>query len=275
MRAAVAVVDSVTTLDAMHAGAVLVTGSHGGLIAARYAAAAGVRAAVFNDAGGGLDDAGVAGLQALERVGIAAAAVSHDSARIGDAADTLARGIVSRTNAPALACGVRSGMHCEDAVEWLRDAATSAQPAPPLAAPEGRWILRSAGPQGRAIVAVDSVGLVAPEDAGCVLVIGSHGALHGGNPRSALGVDAHTAFFHDAGRGRDDAGTTRLPALASRGIAAGTVDYRSARIGDARSMWETGVLSCVNASLAAAGVRAGATVQDAVQWLDRRTRSNA
>ena len=275
MRAAVVVVDSVTTLDATHAGAVLVTGSHGGLIAARYAAAAGVRAAVFNDAGGGLDDAGVAGLQALESVGIAAAAVSHDSARIGDAADTLARGIVSRVNAPALACGVRSGMRCEEAVERLRDARTPLRPAPLLAAPEGRWILREGGPQGRAIVAVDSVGLVAPEDTGGVLVIGSHGALHGGDPRSALGVDAHAAFFHDAGRGRDDAGTTRLPALASRGIAAGTVDYRSARIGDARSMWETGVLSCVNASLAAADVRAGATVRDAVQWLDRRARSRA
>jgi hypothetical protein len=34
----------------------------------------------------------------------------------------------------------------------------------------------------------------------------------------------------------------RLPVLAARGIPAATVDYRSARIGDARSLWETGVL---------------------------------
>lgn len=272
MRAAVVVVDSVTTLDASHAASVIVTGSHGGLIAARYAAAAGVRAAVFNDAGGGLDDAGVAGLPALATIGIAAVAVSNTSARIGDAADTLERGIVSRANAPALACGVRAGMRCVEAVETLRDAAMAACAAPPLAAPDGRCMLRCAGPEGRAIVAVDSLGLVEPGDAGCMLVIGSHGGLHGGDPRSALGVDAHAAFFHDAGRGRDDAGTTRLPALASRGIAAGTVDYRSARIGDARSMWESGVLSCVNAFLAAAGVRAGMTVRDAVRTLDDRER---
>jgi pimeloyl-ACP methyl ester carboxylesterase len=66
MRAAIVVADSVTALDARHAGAVLVSGSHGGLIAARYAAAAGVRAAVFNDAGIGLDDAGIAGLTVLQ-----------------------------------------------------------------------------------------------------------------------------------------------------------------------------------------------------------------
>ena len=67
MRAAIVVADSVTALGARHEGAVLVSGSHGGLIAARYAAAAGVRAAVFNDAGIGLDDAGIMGLQGKDK----------------------------------------------------------------------------------------------------------------------------------------------------------------------------------------------------------------
>lgn len=42
--------DSVTRLGPEHAGAVVITGSHGGLIAAGYLAAAQVRAAVANDA---------------------------------------------------------------------------------------------------------------------------------------------------------------------------------------------------------------------------------
>ena len=269
MRASLIVVDSVTALGSTQADAVIVTGSHGGLIAARYAAAAGVRAAVFNDAGGGLDDAGVAGLSALAGIDIAAAAVSHASARIGDAADTLARGIVSLANAPATACGVRSGMRCVDAVELLRDAPRALRSPVAPVAPDGRTVIRSANHGLCAIVAIDSVGLVEPSDASCVLVIGSHGALHGGDARTALGVDAYAAFFHDAGRGCDDAGTSRLGALAARGIAAGTVDYRTARIGDSRSMWDHGVLSCVNFPLAARDVREGMTLQQAVRELDR------
>lgn len=263
------VVDSVTTLDPTHAGNVVVTGSHGGLIAARYAAAAGVRAAVFNDAGGGLDDAGVAGLVALDTARIAAVAVCSESARIGDAADTLAHGVVSRANAVAFACGVRVGMQCAQAVVLLGEAPWPVRSSVPLGAPEGRWLLRAADVRHRAIVAVDSIGLVEPGDAGCVLVVGSHGALHGGDPQTALAVDARAAFFHDAGRGRDDAGTTRLPVLEARNVAAGTVDYRSARIGDARSMWESGVLSRVNAPLASCGVLEGMTVQQASGMLDR------
>lgn len=122
MRTAIVVADSVTALDARHADIVLVSGSHGGLIAARYAMAGGVRAAIFNDAGVGLDEAGIAGLVMLESHGIAAAAVSHRSARIGDGGDTLASGVVSRVNAVAMVCGVRAGLSCRAAAEALREA---------------------------------------------------------------------------------------------------------------------------------------------------------
>lgn len=43
--------------------------------------------------------------------------------------------------------------------------------------------------------------MVEVADAGRVLLIGSHAALHGGRPESALPVDAHAAVFHDAGNG--------------------------------------------------------------------------
>ena len=75
------------------------------------------------------------------------------------------------------------------------------------------------------------------------------------------------AFFSDAGRGKDDAGVSRLPVLAQRGIPAGAVDHYSARIGDARSLWSTGVLSCVNGPLRARNVRDGMTVQEAIAQL--------
>jgi hypothetical protein len=96
-----------------------------------------------------------------------------------------------------------------------------------------------------------------PEDAGRILIIGSHGALHGGRPESALQVDALAAVFHDAGVGADRIGTSRLPVLARRGIAAATVAGDSARIGDGRSLWASGVLSHVNATAAALGAAPG------------------
>jgi hypothetical protein len=105
----VLLIDSVTQLTPADAGAWAVTGSHGGLSAARYALACPVTLVVYNDAGIGKDGAGVAALDLLQAHGQAAATVSHDSARIGDAADTWAHGVVSRVNAAAAALGLARG----------------------------------------------------------------------------------------------------------------------------------------------------------------------
>ena len=108
--------DSIAYATAPMAGAVIVSGSHGGLSAARFAAVVRPHLVVFNDAGGGLDDAGASGLDWLGEQGIAAAAVGHMTARIGEARSTLADGVVSRVNGPAQALGVRCGMRCDQAV---------------------------------------------------------------------------------------------------------------------------------------------------------------
>lgn len=265
MSTDIVVVDSVTALDAQHADTVLVCGSHGGLIAARYAIAGRIRAAIFNDAGVGLDHAGVAGLGVLESLGIAAAAVSHMSARIGDGSDTLHSGIVSYATAMAKRCGVRAGLSCREAAEALRNAPTWSASLPPLI--EGRHLLRKGDGSHPAVLGIDSIGLVERSDERTILVIGSHGGLHGGDAGTALPVDAFAAFFHDAGRGKEDAGLTRLPVLARRGISAGAVDYRTARIGDARSLWGTGRLSSANAPMRARGIHDGMTVRTCVAIL--------
>ncbi len=256
---------SVTKLDASHRDVVLVAGSHGGLYAAWLAARAGVRAVILNDAGIGFEEAGVAGLAMLGRIGIAAAAVDCMSARIGDGTDMLARGRISRANAPAAALDITAGMACREAAERLRAAAPATKPPPAYA--ESRFVL-AAGPIE--VRGVDSVSLAAPEDAGHVLVCGSHGALLGGKPETALGPAARAAVFHDAGIGIDGVGVTRLPALDVRGIAAATVAHTSARIGDARSLWATGVLSRVNATAAAAGAKPGLRVPDFATLFVRR-----
>jgi hypothetical protein len=111
--------DSISLISSQDAGAIIVCGSHGGAISGAFAAVHPPALVVFNDAGGGKNGAGVACLADLKREGIAAAAVSHDSARIGDALDAWENGVVSYANAPARDAGVRPGRLVREAVEKL------------------------------------------------------------------------------------------------------------------------------------------------------------
>ncbi|MFC4670920.1 hypothetical protein ACFO5X_20395 [Seohaeicola nanhaiensis] len=248
--------DSVTRLDGAQ-GRTVVTGSHGGVYAASLAYRSGCRAAVFHDAGVGLDSAGIGGLAWLDRAGMAAAAVNHRSAPIGDAAAMLAQGVISHVNAAARATGARPGMTCAEAAQLLEAAVPPSGEAPEIR--EGREDLQPLH-GGRHLVLVDSASLVGPEDAGKVVVTGSHGAIFGGNPANALKADAYLALFNDAG----GAATSRLPALQARGIAAVTVAAKSARIGDARSTYEDGVISACNGLAAAMGATIGRSARDFV-----------
>lgn len=110
MKPALRVVDSITELrPGRDADCIAVSGSHGGISSARYALAARPLLSVFNDAGVGKDGAGTAALQLLDGEGQAAAAVSHDSARIGEARDAWENGVVSAVNAAARSLGLRPG----------------------------------------------------------------------------------------------------------------------------------------------------------------------
>ena len=111
--------DSVTEGGEEQTGQVVVTGSHGGVSAARYALRYRPLLVVFNDAGIGKDEAGVAGLGILEEAGLAAVAVAHTSARIGEARDTWESGVISRANAPARALGLKPGLSVQEAVGRL------------------------------------------------------------------------------------------------------------------------------------------------------------
>jgi hypothetical protein len=101
--------DTITKLRPEDAGAIVVSGSHGGLTAAEFALIVPLYAVFFNDAGVGKDRAGIAGLDLLERGGRAAGTVAHESARIGDSRDMWENGVVSHLNAPARAFGLETG----------------------------------------------------------------------------------------------------------------------------------------------------------------------
>ena len=114
-------VDSITEAASASATTLIVCGSHGGVSSGRYAIRAAPGAVVFNDAGVGKDGAGVKALAMLQDAGIAGCAVSHTSARIGEARSTLDEGVLSYVNAAALGAGGQPGMACRDwATHWLR-----------------------------------------------------------------------------------------------------------------------------------------------------------
>lgn len=108
---ALVLIDSAALVDAVaDIGAVVVTGSHGGLVGGDPAMALRVNAAaaVYNDAGIGIEQAGIARLAALDERGIAAVTVAAATARIGDAMSSMG-GVISAANATAVACGAEVG----------------------------------------------------------------------------------------------------------------------------------------------------------------------
>ena len=265
MPAPVVVADSITRVSAEAAGgAVVVNASHGGIYAAYLAAKLGAAAAIFNDASVGRDRAGIGGLDYLQEQGIAAATVGHSTARIGDGADMMARGMITHVNGLAASLGARPGQMCRAAAAALQQA-SGAHRAPPEAL-EAAFLLVAEPPQ---VWALDSASLVLPEHKNAIVVTGSHGGLLGGNPETALKYDVLGALYNDAGIGIDEAGVSRLPALDARGIAAATVSAASARIGDARSTYEDGIISRVNTRAASLGLREGISARDFVAGLRR------
>ena len=246
--------NSINDIRADDAGAVVVASSHGGLYSAYKAVAAGVRGLIVNDAGGGRNGAGIAALAFGERHGLAVATIAHDSARIGDVADMQARGLVSHANAGARALAIAPGQSCVAAIARMKRA-TCVTAAPGELQEHRHEEQIIAGAAG--VVCIDSASLIVPEDAGRLVVTGSHGGLIGGRRHKAINVDCAFAAFNDAGLGRDKAGIGRLEPLDARGIAAVTVAHTSAEIGNARSTLRHGIISHANVLAQGAGAAAG------------------
>lgn len=118
------------------------------------------------------------------------------------------------------------------------------------------------GPGGTVLL-VDSITQLSAEDAGAIVVSASHGGASSGE--FALAVPLEAVFFNDAGVGKDGAGIAALAMLEQRGIAAGTVDHASARIGDALDAWEAGVISHVNETARGLSLVPGEPLREALR----------
>ena len=176
----------------------------------------------------------------------------------------LASGMVSTVNDVAARHGCLPGHTCRQVAACLMEHAEESEPDVPEI---GETRLRIANTGHREVWAIDSVSLARAEDRRAIVVTGSHGALLGGKPDHVLEVDVFAAFFNDAGGGKDNAGFARLPVLDARGVAAATVSCNTARIGDGRSTYDTGVLSRINESARRLELREGMSAREAVARL--------
>lgn len=264
-------VPSCSRCAAEHHGHVVVSGSYGGRYNAYNAAKWRVRGVVMNDAGIGKDNAGIIGLEFLDRIDVPAATADAQTCHIGDGDHMLAHGTISHVNRTAAALGCRPGQSVRDCAERMRAAPVPTQ-MPPAITEGNRHVLRD-NPGEPRLVCADSVGMIEPEDAGQIVVTASHAALSGGRPDNAVAPDVCAVFFSDAGVGMDGAGIARLPDLDRRGIPAGAVSADSAPIGDSRALYHDGVLSHVNQAALRAGGRAGMRLKDFVEILTAAARS--
>ena len=253
------VFDGVATLPPEANGAVVVGGSNAAIPAAYFSAKAGVRAAIHHDCGIGRDEAGVSGLLWAERLGMAMAAVATDSARVGDGADMLQRGIISCVNGIAAKCGVENGHTVVQAVVLLKSAPW---PHADAEAPvERRTVIDG-------VLCIDSISFGKQEDEGRVVATGSHGGATAAP--MARSFKPRLVFFNDAGFGADDAGVASLPLLDSDGIAAATVAADSARFGDGQSTLTQGIISAVNDTAQRLGARVGDAACETARVLAER-----
>jgi len=120
-RGRVMAMGSVTFITPEHDGDVICAGSHFGRTSAAYSSRFRLRGVICSDGGIGKDQSGISGLAVCEEKGIAGAAVSTDSAWIGDGMSTYRDGIVSALNDRARALGITLGMKATEAARRMLD----------------------------------------------------------------------------------------------------------------------------------------------------------
>jgi hypothetical protein len=252
------------------AGQVVVSGSYGGEYNAYHAAKWGIRGVILNDAGVGKNDAGIKGLPYLDRIGLPAATADAMTCHIADAEHMLAHGIISHVNHAAEQLGCQAGQTVRDCAELMKTGEVNRETPPEISGGK-RYTIKD-DPGEPKVLCLDAAPLLVPEDAGQIVVTGSHAAMFRGQPDGVVGPDVGAIFFSDAGVGLDGAGIARLADLDKRGIPAGTASAASAPIGDARGIYADGIFSHVNAAAARLGAEPGMPIKAFIERLLSKAR---
>jgi len=115
----ITVTDSITFLNEINSGDIVVCGSHGGISAGHYAQKHRLKAVFFNDAGIGKNNAGIKSLESLSDAGILACTVDCMSAEIFNGQDVLDNGIITVCNQLAKSRNIKEKMTVKEAIKYI------------------------------------------------------------------------------------------------------------------------------------------------------------
>lgn len=276
----VILLDSLGDLQPDNVSPVLVCASHCGDNGtfARKLKNCHVKAVFLNNAGIGKNQAGISGLVHYEAENIMACAVDCNSAEIGVARDTWESGIISHTNNLAVKAGIQTGDSVQEAVAKiinLIDLPSSIQINKHFESTvnekkesTGKVDLKKQIQiqiEGVSITVTDSITFLNENNAGDIVVCGSHGGISAGHYAQKHGLKA--VFFNDAGIGKNNAGIKGLDGLNDAGIIACTVDCMSAEIFNGQDTLENGIITVCNQLAKARNIREMMTVKEALKLM--------
>ncbi len=237
-----------------------------------------VKAVFLNNAGIGKNQAGISGLVHYEAENIMACAVDCNSAEIGVARDTWESGIISHVNNLAEKPGIQTGDTVQEAVAKiinLIDLPSSIQinkhsesAVNEKQESTGKVDLQKQIQiqiEGVSITVTDSITFLNENNAGDIVVCGSHGGVSAGHYAQKHSLKA--VFFNDAGIGKNNAGIKGLDDLNDAGIIACSVDCMSAEIFNGQDTLDNGIITVCNQLAKAKNIREMMTVKEAIKLI--------
>jgi len=235
-----------------------------------------VKAVFLNNAGIGKNQAGISGLPHYAAEGILACAVDHNSAEIGVASDTWESGIISHTNTLVKEAGIQPGDSVQGAVARIIntfDKSSQIQTNKPIETvldenKDSKVDLKKqiqTQIDGVSITVTDSITFLNENNAGDIVVCGSHGGVSAGHYAQKLQLKA--VFFNDAGIGKNNAGIKSLDSLSDAGILACTVDCISAEIFNGQDILDNGIITACNQLATSRNIKENMTVKEAIKYI--------
>jgi len=237
-----------------------------------------VKAVFLNNAGIGKNQAGISGLKYYEAEDILACAVDHNSAEIGVAYDTWEFGIISHTNGLAEVLGIQIGDSVQEAVgkinqlfnkatltEVKKNSETPIDEKSENQCKVGEKKQVQTHIDGVSVTLTDSITFLNDDNAGDIVVCGSHGGLSAGEYAQKRRVKA--VFFNDAGIGKNSAGVKSLESLSDAGILACAVDCMSAEIFNGQDILDNGIITVCNQLAKSKGINEKMTVKEAIKCI--------
>ena len=275
----VILLDSLGDLQPDNSNPILVCGSHCGDNGtfARKLKNCRVKAVFLNNAGIGKNQAGISGLSHYEAESIVACAVDHFSAEIGVARDTWESGIISHTNIMAEDAGIQIGDSVKKTVAKIINIIDKASLIQKNKSFESLIneekensckvdLKKQAKVQidGVSVTVTDSITFLNENNAGDIVVCGSHGGVSAGHYAQKHRLKA--VFFNDAGIGKNNAGTKSLESLSDAGILACTVDCMSAEIFNGQDILDNGIITVCNQLAKSKNIKEGMMVKEAIKY---------